>query len=147
MTELFVSVLQNFCSEGISENFQANTFAVSFLVEIQPAFTCPKLKIETLEQGVMFVRVFIVDFEHISHRVVLVSLLLTLNIFHTLFTVSIVNFEHVIVGWERITSSVFSSEFSNIFLVTIFKDLAFWLCLLFSFIVNTGSYLIYLLHF
>ena len=34
--------------------------------------------------------------------VVLVSLLLTLNIFHTLFySVSIVNFEHVIVGWER----------------------------------------------
>ena len=32
--------------------------------------------------------------------IVLVSLLLTLNIFHTLF--SIVNFEHVIAGWENV---------------------------------------------
>ena len=38
----------------------------------QPAFTCSKLTIETLEQGV-------------ATGVVLVSLLLTLNIFHTLF--------------------------------------------------------------
>ena len=30
----------------------------------------------------------------------LVSLLLTLNIFHTLFQCFIVNFEHVIAGWE-----------------------------------------------
>ena len=36
----------------------------------QPAFTCSKLTTETLEQGV---------------GVVLISLLLTLNIFHTLF--------------------------------------------------------------
>ena len=33
--------------------------------------------------------------------VVLVSLLLTLNIIHTLSTVSIVGFEHVIVGWAE----------------------------------------------
>ena len=32
--------------------------------------------------------------------VVLVSLLLPLNIFHTFSSVSIVNFEHVIAGWE-----------------------------------------------
>ena len=38
----------------------------------QPAFTCSKLKIETLEQGG-------------KYGLVLVSLLLTLNIFHTLF--------------------------------------------------------------
>ena len=38
----------------------------------QPAFTCSKLTVETLEQGV-------------KYDVVLVSLLLTLNIFHTLF--------------------------------------------------------------
>ena len=31
--------------------------------------------------------------------VVLVSLLLTLNIFHTLFSAFIVNFEQVIAGW------------------------------------------------
>ena len=29
------------------------------------------------------------------------SLLLTLNIFHTLSSVSIVNFEHVIAGWDE----------------------------------------------
>ena len=29
-----------------------------------------------------------------------VSLLLTLNIFHTLSSVSIVNFEHAIAGWD-----------------------------------------------
>ena len=39
----------------------------------QPAFTCSKLTIETLEQGVKYV-----NFEHISH-LVLVFLLLTLN--------------------------------------------------------------------
>ena len=32
--------------------------------------------------------------------VILVSLLLILNIFHTFFSVSIVNFEHVIAGWD-----------------------------------------------
>ena len=40
----------------------------------QPFFTCSKLTIETLEQGVKYV---IVDFEHILH--LLVFLLLTLN--------------------------------------------------------------------
>ena len=40
------------------------------LVSSQPAITCSKLTIETLEQGVKYV---------------LVSLVLTLNIFHTLF--------------------------------------------------------------
>ena len=45
----------------------------------QPAFTCSKLTIETLEQGVKRRSgVFIVNFEHISH-LVLVFLLLTLN--------------------------------------------------------------------
>ena len=49
----------------------------------QPVFTCSKLTIETLEQGVKYhcrrSGVFIVNFEHISH-LVLVFLLLTLNI-------------------------------------------------------------------
>ena len=39
----------------------------------QPAFTCSKLTMETLEQSI-----FIVNFKHIS-RLVLVFLLLTLN--------------------------------------------------------------------
>ena len=44
------------------------------------AFTWSKLTIETLEQGVIWNRsgVFIVNFEYISH-IVLVFLLLTLN--------------------------------------------------------------------
>ena len=48
----------------------------SFATPIQPAFTCSKLRIETLEQDVKYV--FIVNFEHISDHV-LVFLLLTLN--------------------------------------------------------------------
>ena len=36
---------------------------------------------------------------------VLVCLLLTLNILHTYSIVSIVNFEHVIAGWERYPSA------------------------------------------
>ena len=39
------------------------------------------------------------------HGVVLVSLLLTLNVFHFCSTVSIVNFEHVIAGWISIFGS------------------------------------------
>ena len=51
------------------------------MVWTQPAFTCSKLTIETLETLV----VFFVKFEHISH----------------LFpSVSTVNFEHVIADWE-----------------------------------------------
>ena len=41
------------------------------------AFSCLKLRIKTPEQGVKYY-VFIVDFEHISH-LVLMFLLLTLN--------------------------------------------------------------------
>ena len=44
--------------------------------EPQPAFTCSKSIIETLEQGMKYV--------HISHLVL----------------GSIVNFEHVVAGWE-----------------------------------------------
>ena len=54
----------------------------------QPAITCSKLTIETLEQ--LQARLSMWTFE-----VVLLSLLLTFNIFHTLFRVSIVNFEHL----------------------------------------------------
>ena len=48
----------------------------NFLLQSQWAFTCSKVTIETLEQGVKYV--FIVNFEHISHPV-LVFLALTLN--------------------------------------------------------------------
>ena len=54
---------------------------LSWICFFQPAITCPKLMIETLEQGVKYGRlsgVFIVNFEHISH-LVLVFLLLTLS--------------------------------------------------------------------
>ena len=50
----------------------------------QPEFTCSKLNIETLEQGVKYIQswrrsgIFIFSFEHISH-LALVSLLLTFN--------------------------------------------------------------------
>ena len=48
----------------------------------QPAITCSELTIETLEQGVKYVwrqsAVFIVNFEHNSH-LILVFLLLTLS--------------------------------------------------------------------
>ena len=39
------------------------------------------------------------------HCVVLMSLLLTLNIFHTLSSVSIVNFEQVNAGWDMLSLS------------------------------------------
>ena len=45
---------------------------------------------QALEQGVKYVI-----------GVVLVSLLLTLNIFHICSSVSIVNFEYVITSWDR----------------------------------------------
>ena len=69
------------------------------LLSSQPAFTCSRLTIETLEQSVNYVQskltiktperrhwrrvgVFIVNVEHISH-------------------LTIVNFENVIVGWTQ----------------------------------------------
>ena len=66
---------------------QIHFFFLSFIHfsgrRTQPAFTCSKLTIKTLEQGVKYVILlyllyFIVNFEHIS-RLVLVFLLLTWN--------------------------------------------------------------------
>ena len=51
--------------------------AKSLRILSQPAFTCSKL-----------------------NGVVLVSLLSTLNVFHTLFLFSIVSFQDVIAGWD-----------------------------------------------
>ena len=60
----------------------------------QPSITSPKLKIVALEQGMNTFK-----FNKQDTRTKLVSLLLTLNIFHTLFySVSIVNFEQVSTG-------------------------------------------------
>ena len=64
-------------------------FRITRISAAHPAFTCSKLSIETLEQGVKYMfkvnnkdssrsGIFIVNFEHISH-LVLVFLLLTLN--------------------------------------------------------------------
>ena len=56
-------------------------------------FTCSKLKIETLERGVKYVQIkTYID----AIGVVLVSLLLTLNIFQHFHSVSLVNFEYAI---------------------------------------------------
>ena len=53
--------------------------------------------------------------------VVLVSLLLTLNIFHTLFSAFIVNFEQVIAGWDidvkKEILETFSKQYGVIFLL------------------------------
>ena len=78
------------------------------LLITQITFTCSKSTIESLEKGVKYIQS---DF---ASGVVLVSLLLTLNIFH------IVNFEHVISDWvtlDKILSNTFivtSSHFGNI---------------------------------
>ena len=63
----------------------------------QLAIACSKLTVETLAIGV-----------------VLVALLLTLNIFHTLFSVSIVNFEQVNAGWVASLSYTSTKECSLI---------------------------------
>ena len=61
------------------------------------AFTCSKLIVETLEQSVKCVvemcrsGVFIFNFDHISHS----------------SSVSIVNFEYVIAGWDNECSEIF----------------------------------------
>ena len=57
--------------ETFSKNYDVNS---ENIVQTQPAFTCSKLTIETLEQGLKYVS-----------GVVLVPLWLTFNIFHTLF--------------------------------------------------------------
>ena len=51
----------------------------------QPAITCSKLTIETLEQGVKYVQSYQKKHQSDIIGVVLVSLLLTLNILRTLF--------------------------------------------------------------
>ena len=50
-----------------------------------PAITCSKLTIETLEQDVKLFKVNNKRHQNEAIGVILVSLLLTLNIFHTLF--------------------------------------------------------------
>ena len=71
----------------------------------QPAFTCSKLKVEKPEQGVKYVSVNNNDVR-MTPRVVLVSLLLTFYVFLTFSSVSIVNFEHVIISWAVLISII-----------------------------------------
>ena len=64
----------------------------------QVIFTCSNSTIETLEKGVKYVQ------SQKKHQndaidVVLVFLILPLNIFHTIFYFSIVEFEQVNVSW------------------------------------------------
>ena len=64
----------------------------------QPKFTCSKLTIETLEQGV----------KQGANGIVLVSLFLTWTYFTPCTSVFIVHFEHVIAGWVfRLFSPLF----------------------------------------
>ena len=51
--------------------------------------------------------------EGFENEVVLVFLLLTLNIFHTLFSVSIVEFEQVNVSWDRINPLMHNAPYFN----------------------------------
>ena len=62
--------------------------------DTQSAFTCSKLTVEILEQGVNMFKVKQQRHQNNPNGIVLVSLLLTLKIFHT-----IVNVEYVIAGW------------------------------------------------
>ena len=54
-------------------------------IESQPVLTCSKLTIETLEKGVKNVQNVTIKAPERTPGVVLVPLLFTLNIFHTLF--------------------------------------------------------------
>ena len=68
--------------------YQTYTLALSCIVIIsrtQPAITYLKLTKETLEKGVKYVQSYLKKHQNDAKDVVLASLLLTLNIFHTLF--------------------------------------------------------------
>ena len=58
---------------------------------LQPAFTCSKLTIETLEQGVKYVQSLQQRHQNDAIGIACMSLLLTLNIFHTLFLLLTLN--------------------------------------------------------
>ena len=62
----------------------------------QLIFTCPKSTIEKLEKDVIISKL---TMKAPEHDLVLASLLLTLNIFHTLSSVSSVDFEQVNLSW------------------------------------------------
>ena len=77
-----------------------------FLRKVLPhlTFACSKSTIETFKKGVKYAKSYIID-------VVLMFLLLTLNIFHTFFSVFIVSFKQVNVScvipyWTRLWSEI-----------------------------------------
>ena len=75
-------------------------------------FTCSKLTIETLERSVEYVQSLIY-----VNGIVLVPLLLPLNYFTPFSSVSIVNFEHVMVGWVAFFCSEISPNINSLILV------------------------------
>ena len=66
----------------VFRGYRKTKMALNRLMVSQAAFTCSKLTIKTLKQGVIMLKV---NKKLPEQRHVLVSLLLTLNIFHTLF--------------------------------------------------------------
>ena len=72
--DIFLWVLQNCSEQFFCEQLLMNDCTGNLWTTIQPVFTCWKLTIETIEQGVKY-----------AIDIVLVSLLLTLNILHILF--------------------------------------------------------------
>ena len=82
----------------------------------QPAFTCSKLTIETLEQGVKYIQSKQQRYQNDANDVVLVSLLLTLN------SVTIV--KYVLAGWVqmdicRLLMVIFVARFAVIIIIVI----------------------------
>ena len=97
--------------------FLQKTSAKLLAVASSAAIYClSKLIIETLEQGI---------------GVVLASLLLTLNMFHTLFDVSIVNLKYVIAGLVRLFEFYFKGiqyiSLAFLILYLVFFNLLFYL--------------------
>ena len=64
----------------------------------QPEFTCSKSTIEALEKGAEICSKLAIK----TQRRHSLSILLTLNIFHTFSSVSIVDFEQVNASWDHV---------------------------------------------
>ena len=73
-------------------------------ITTQPAFTCSKVTMETLEQDLKYVQSNNKDTKT-------TSLAYFTTYFTSCSTVSIVNFEHLIAGWPVSTSQIFRNRF------------------------------------
>ena len=86
---------------------------------IQPAitlaahltFSCSKSTVEKLEKGVKY---------HVSDAV-LVSLLLTLYIFHTFSRVSVTDFVQINISWDLLSPSIFTGILSYFLSISVSK--------------------------